>query len=211
MKLVVSGAPGAGKGTQAHFLAEHYGIPHISTGALLREHIKNGSPIGIRVEDLVNKGMLVSNDIVVQVVKDRLALEDCRAGFILDGFPRSIRQAEITEDIAGKLDRVIFIHVDDKVIIQRISGRRICGNCGATWHLVYNPTKDGHHCDACGGKLAQRVDDKAKTVRERLSLFHKETDQINEYFKSAGLLLVVKGLDGIDDTKKCIIEALEKR
>lgn len=210
MRLVVSGAPGAGKGTQAHFLANHYHVPHISTGELLREHIKNKTAIGVQVEDLVNKGMLVSNDIVVQILKDRLTEDDGLSGFILDGFPRNLYQAKIAEEVVGPLDKVVFIHVDDERIIQRISGRRMCSVCGATWHLIYHPVRDPDVCDSCGGKLVQRIDDKAKTVRERLRIFHMEEGPINEYFDSVGLLVMIRGQEQIEDTTRCIIEALSK-
>ena len=208
MKLVVLGAPGAGKGTQAHFLSQHYNIPHISTGTLLREHIKNKTAIGVQVEDLVNNGMLVSDDLIIKVLKDRFMQEDCADGFILDGFPRRLAQAVIIEEVAGKLDRVVLIHVEDEVIVQRISGRRICNNCGATWNLIYRPTKKEDVCDSCGGELAQRIDDKAKTVRERLRIHSIEEKPICEYFESISLLTVIREQDSIENTTKCIIEAL---
>jgi len=208
MKLVVLGAPGAGKGTQAHFLAEHFCVPHISTGALLREHIKGRTKIGLEVEALVGAGAFVSDEIVIRVLRERLGRSDCAGGFILDGFPRNVEQAKILDDVAGRLDKVVLIHIDDEEIVERIGGRRICSACEATWHLIYRPVKQEGICDLCGGKLIQRVDDKAKTVRERLRIYNIEEAPIRDYLDSAGLLVTVRGQEKIEDTTCCVIEAV---
>lgn len=209
MKLVVLGAPGAGKGTQAHFVSEHYDIPHISTGDLLRDHMKRGTEIGKQITNLMEQGMLVPDEVVIKILKERIVDADCKNGFLLDGFPRTRAQAEITESITGALNKVVSVHVDDAVIIERMSGRRICSSCGATYHMVYKPPKKEHICDQCGGTLIQRNDDKAKTVRNRLDIYHGEAEPIKEFFKKENKLAIVDGVGEISDITKEIIKAID--
>lgn len=209
MKLVVLGAPGAGKGTQAHFISIHYGIPHISTGNLLREEMKNKTALGKEISHLIEAGKLVPDETVTEVLKERLNEADCNNGFLLDGYPRTLAQAQITENIAGELDKVVSVHVDDAVIIDRMSGRRICEDCGATFHLHYKPPKIKRQCDDCGGHLIQRDDDKAKTVRDRLNIYHKEAEPIKSFFQKLGKLVVVDGMNDIEKITDTIIAAIE--
>jgi adenylate kinase len=210
MKLIVLGAPGAGKGTQAHFMSQHYNIPHISTGNMLRSEINKGTETGKEIDHLVKTGKLVADETVITLLKERLKNSDCNNGFLLDGFPRTLAQAKQTESITGNIDKVILVHLDDEVIIERMSGRRICERCGSTYHLVYKPPKEKGICDVCGGDLIQRNDDKAKTVRNRLEIYHNEATPIENFFKQEGKLAVIEGIGEIADITKKVIEAIEK-
>jgi len=209
MKIIVLGAPGAGKGTQAHFLALCLGIPHIATGTLLREAAKQSTPEGKALSGLLEKGQLAPNETVIQLLKERLLQPDCQNGFVLDGFPRNAEQAETMERTTGLPDKVVLIHVDDEVIVRRIVDRRMCRVCESSWHLVYHPPAKAGVCDLCGGELVQRVDDKAKTVRERLIIFHREEAPINVFFKEKGLLTVVQGQEKVEDTAEAVLKALQ--
>jgi adenylate kinase len=212
MKLILLGAPGAGKGTQAAMLATKFEIPHISTGDIFRNNIKTGTELGLKAKQYIDKGMLVPDEVTVSIVKDRLAQEDCKKGFLLDGFPRTIPQAEYLDRALNamemKLDAVLNIYVSDEHIIKRMSGRRVCPSCGMSYHILYNPPHEGDKCDSCGAELIQREDDKEETVISRLSVYHNQTEPLIEYYKAKGLLITVKGEATIEDTSKEVLKAL---
>lgn len=208
MNIILLGAPGAGKGTQAEKISEYYGIPTISTGNLLRETVKSGSELGKQVAELIDNGSFVPDEIVVDILKQRIAKEDCQNGFILDGFPRNVAQAEITEKMGIVIDKVLSIEVPDEEILTRLSGRRVC-SCGASYHTVYNPSADGVHCDKCGEELVIRVDDQPETIKKRLAVFHDKTEQLKEYYLERGLLRIVIGQEEVADTTKETMKALE--
>lgn len=201
MKIVMLGAPGAGKGTQAMRISEEYGIPHISTGDIFRANIKNGTELGQKVKTFMDQGLLVPDELVVDLVVDRLKQEDCTSGYVLDGFPRTIPQADsLTKALAAlgeKLDYAIDIEVPDLDIICRMSGRRACVDCGATYHVVNAPSKKEGICDVCGGKLILRDDDMPDTVKKRLSVYHEQTQPLIDYYSEAGILKRVDGTIGI--------------
>jgi adenylate kinase len=211
MRFILLGAPGAGKGTQAVMLGEKYNIPHISTGDIFRSNIKNGTELGKKAKEYINKGMLVPDEVTVGIVKDRIGQEDCRKGFILDGFPRTIPQAEYLdkalEEMDVSLDAVVSIYVPDENIINRMSGRRVCPSCGMSYHILYNPPRSPGKCE-CGEDVIQRQDDKEETVISRLKTYHDQTEPLIEYYKSKGKLITVIGQEKIDDTSKELINAL---
>lgn len=202
MKIIMLGAPGAGKGTQAKMLAEKYQIPHISTGDIFRANIKNNTPLGEQAKEYMDKGLLVPDELVVDLVIDRFKNPDCANGYILDGFPRTIPQAkalsEALEKIGDKVDFAINVEVPDENIIRRMSGRRACVGCGATYHIKYNPTKEENICDVCGKELILRDDDKPETVEKRLHVYHEQTQPLIAYYKEQGIL---KEVDGTVDMK----------
>lgn len=202
MKIIMLGAPGAGKGTQAKMLAEKYQIPHISTGDIFRANIKNNTPLGKQAKEYMDKGLLVPDELVVDLVIDRFKNPDCEKGYILDGFPRTIPQAkalsEALEKIGDKVDFAINVEVPDENIIRRMSGRRACVGCGATYHIKYNPTKEENICDVCGKELILRDDDKPETVEKRLHVYHEQTQPLIAYYKEQGIL---KEVDGTVDMK----------
>jgi adenylate kinase len=212
MRLVVLGAPGAGKGTQARNLAKIFHIVHISTGDILREHMKRETPIGISIIDLMNKGQLVPDDLVINLIKERIAEEDCGNGFILDGFPRTLFQAEVfdglSETMSVPLDHVISVDVDDEVIVERMSGRLVCPACGAMYHTIYYPSKRGERCDSCGESLIQREDDKAKTVRDRLEIYHEITEPIIAFYRKKNLVFEVSGVGDMQSITDGIVRYL---
>lgn len=209
MKLILLGAPGAGKGTQAEVICKKFNIPSISTGNILREAIKNGTEMGIKAKTYIEKGELVPDSVVIGIVKDRLSQSDCEKGFILDGFPRTIPQAEALDEMGINIDCALSIEVADSTVIARLSGRRVCGDCGASYHIENKkPTKDGV-CDACGGKLVQRKDDSPETVEERLSVYHEQTEPLRDYYKAAGKLKTVEGQEKMEDTSALVLSALE--
>lgn len=209
MNLILLGAPGAGKGTQAEVICEKYQIPAISTGNIIRAAIKAGTELGKQVKDCIEKGDLVPDNIVIELVKNRVADEDCKNGFILDGFPRTIPQAEALDKMNIKIDKVIEIAVADEVIVQRLSGRRVCSNCGTSYHLQFNPTQKEGVCDLCGSKTELRKDDSPKTVRERLMVYHNQTEPLREYYKKQNKLFSVLGQDSIEETSAMILKVLE--
>jgi len=213
MRLILLGAPGAGKGTQAVKLAEKYNIPQVSTGDIFRSNIKNGTELGKKAKEYMDKGLLVPDEVTIDIVKDRLQQPDCSNGFILDGFPRTIPQAEYLdealEDMGVKLDAVLNLHVDDEVIIKRMSGRRVCPGCGMSYHIVSNPPKAGNKCDNCSTELIQRVDDKEETVISRLKTYHDQTEPLIGYYGKKGKLITVNGKKDIDDTTREVLEMLE--
>ena len=203
MKIIMLGAPGAGKGTQAKKIAEKYQIPHISTGDIFRANIKNGTELGKKAKTYMDQGALVPDELVVDLVVDRVAQEDAKNGYVLDGFPRTIPQAEALdaalEKINDKVDYAIDVDVPDENIINRMSGRRACVSCGGTYHIVYNPTKEEGVCDACGGKLILRDDDQPETVKNRLKVYHEQTQPLIEYYQKKNIL---KSVDGTQDMSK---------
>lgn len=209
MKLVLLGAPGAGKGTQAEAICQKLSIPQISTGNILREAMKAGTELGRMAEEYVNSGRLVPEDIIVKLVKTRLSEDDCKNGFILDGFPRTIGQADALYDMGIDIDRVIELVVEDEVIMKRLSGRRVCESCGASYHIEFKPTKKDGVCDKCGGKTVLRKDDAPQTVKDRLTSYHKQTEPLEEYYRQRGLLRVVIGQNDIAETTALTYKALE--
>ena len=209
MNLIFLGAPGAGKGTQAEIVCEKLGIPAISTGNMLREAVKNGTPAGLAAKECMEKGDLVPDDVVIGILKDRIAQDDCKKGFILDGFPRTVEQAEALDNMGINIDKVIEIHVADEKIIARLSGRRVCEGCGASYHLDYKPTKAEGICDGCGAKVVQRVDDKPETVLSRLETYREKTAPLKGYYESKGKLVTVEGQEEIAETSKLTLAAIE--
>ena len=209
MNLILLGAPGAGKGTQAEVISEHLHIPTISTGNIIREALKSGSELGEKARSYMDKGALVPDEIVIGIIKERLAEEDCQNGFILDGFPRTIPQAEALDRMGVVIDRVIDIEVADDVIAQRVSGRRVCLACGATYHIDYKkPSVDGV-CDKCGDTLVQRKDDHPNTVKDRLRVYHEQTEPLKSYYAQSGKLKIVEGQEEVKDTSALVLAALE--
>ena len=209
MKLILLGAPGAGKGTQAEIISEHLNIPTISTGNIIREALKSGTEMGLKAKSFIESGKLVPDAVVIGIIQDRLAEEDCKDGFILDGFPRTIPQAEALDRMGVVIDRVIDIEVADDVIAQRVSGRRVCLACGATYHIEYKkPAVDGV-CTKCGDTLVQRKDDHPDTVKERLSVYHAQTEPLKDYYAKSGKLVIVEGQEEVEDTTRLTLAAVD--
>ena len=208
MKLILLGAPGAGKGTQAEILSAKLSIPTISTGNILRAAIKDGTPIGLEAKSYMDAGKLVPDSVIIGVVAQRLAQPDCAGGFILDGVPRTIGQAEALDAEGVTFDRVVSIEISDQEIEERMGGRRVCQSCGAPYHVKARPPKTEGVCDACGGALVQRADDKAETVRERLAVYHAETEPLKGFYEQKGLLTQVANQSTIEATTQVIMEAL---
>lgn len=209
MKLIFLGAPGAGKGTQAEVVCEKLGIPAISTGNIIRAALKEQTEMGIKAKDYIEKGQLVPDDVVIGIIKERLAKDDCKNGFVLDGFPRTVPQAEALDEMGIEIDKVIDIEVPDEKIVARMSGRRVCGSCGASYHLLYKkPEKEGI-CNACGSELVQRADDKAETVLDRLTVYHTQTEPLIDFYRAKGKLRVVEGQEEVADTSALTLKALE--
>ena len=193
MNLILLGAPGAGKGTQAELLTEKLGIPAISTGNMLREAMANGSELGKQVKQYMDEGSLVPDDVILSIIAERVAQPDCKNGFILDGVPRTLAQAEAMEAKGIKIDHVVSLEVDDSAIVGRMSGRRVCTKCGASYHIVNNPTKTEGICDLCGGEVAIRKDDEPETVLHRLEVYHASTEVLKSFYQQRGLLRLVEG------------------
>ena len=208
MKLILLGAPGAGKGTQADNISKKYGIPQISTGNILRAEVKKESELGLKVKDILATGGLVPEEIVIAMVKERLKADDCANGYILDGFPRNIAQAEALDSFAS-IDAVLLISVPDEKIVARMSGRRTCPGCGATYHVISNPPKAEGVCDACGAKLTVRADDREEVVRDRLRVYHDQTEPLIAYYGKKGLVREVNGQETIEETTRLTMQALE--
>ncbi len=209
MKLILLGAPGAGKGTQAEIICKEKNIPTISTGNMLREALKNGTEMGLKAKVYMDAGDLVPDDIIIGIIKDRVAQPDCANGFILDGFPRTIPQAEALDNMGVDIDAVLDIEVADEAIITRMSGRRVCEKCGSSYHMLYKQPKVEGVCDNCGGTLVQRKDDHPDTVKDRLNVYHNQTEPLKEYYSKQGKLLVVHGQEEVEDTTRLVREALE--
>ena len=208
MKIIFLGAPGAGKGTQAEVVSERLGIPTISTGAIIREAIKNGTPTGLKAKKLIEQGNLLPDDIVIEIVKERLAKSDCSHGYILDGFPRTVPQAEALDHMGVVLDKVVSLEVDDEVILERMTGRRVCSTCGKTYHIHHAPSKDGKNCDKCKTELSVRADDAPEVVKSRLDLYHDITEPLKHYYANTGKLVMVPGEKEISTTTVHTLEAL---
>ncbi len=215
MRIVLLGPPGAGKGTQAAKIIEEYSVPHISTGDIFRKNLKEGTPLGVKAKGYMDQGLLVPDELVVDLVKDRLLEEDCKDGFMLDGFPRTVFQAEELEKELTRLDQtlnvVININVDVELLFKRLTGRRICKSCGATYHIYFNPTKSEGVCDKCGGELYQRDDDQETTVKKRLEVYQDQTQPLIDYYKDKGTLVDIDGVGEIDDVFRRISASLQER
>jgi adenylate kinase len=212
MKIIMLGAPGAGKGTQAKRIAEKYSIPHISTGDIFRANIKEGTELGKKAKEYMDQGLLVPDELVVDLVVDRVGQTDCKNGYVLDGFPRTIPQAESLDaalaKLGEKMDYAIDVDVPDENIVSRMGGRRACVGCGATYHVVFNPTKTEGICDVCGEKLILRDDDQPETVQKRLDVYHEQTQPLIEYYTKAGILKTVDGTVAMDEVFQAIVQIL---
>ena len=211
MKLILLGAPGAGKGTQAELLEEKLSIPAISTGNMLRESVANGSALGQKVKKFMDEGSLVPDDVILDIVAERVTHDDCKNGFILDGVPRTLAQAEALEARNVTVDHVVSIEIDDAVIESRMTGRRVCSRCGGSFHIVANPPKTEGICDLCGGKLIIRKDDAPETVRHRLEVYHAQTEVLKDFYAGRGKLRLVDGSKSIQDTFAAILSAIGER
>lgn len=213
MKIIMLGAPGAGKGTQAKMLADKYEIPHISTGDIFRANIKNETELGKKAKEYMDKGLLVPDELTVNLVVDRIKQDDCSKGYILDGFPRTIPQAEALDaalsELDDKLDYAVNVEVPDENIVNRMSGRRACVGCGATYHIVHIPTKAEGICDRCGKELILRDDDKPETVQKRLKVYHEQTQPLIDYYQGKGILKEVDGTVDMKDVFNAIVNVLE--
>ena len=209
MKLILLGAPGAGKGTQAEVISEKYNIPTISTGNIIRAALKNGTEMGLKAKAYTEQGKLVPDDVVIGIIRERLAESDCEGGFILDGFPRTIPQAEALDDMGITMDAALSIEVADSEIVKRMSGRRVCEKCGASYHTEYKKPAVEGKCNFCDGALVIRKDDEPETVKNRLNVYHEQTEPLKDYYKSCGKLLCVEGQDKVEDTTRLVLAALE--
>ena len=209
MNLILLGAPGAGKGTQAEVISKEFNIPTISTGNMLRAAVKAGTEYGLKAKAAMDAGDLVSDDIVIGILKDRIKEPDAANGFILDGFPRTVPQAEALDKMGVTIDKVLEIFVPDETIKQRVSGRRVCLDCGATYHVDFKPSKVEGVCDVCGKELVIRKDDKPETVISRLKTYHEQTAPLKGYYDNQGKLVTVEGQDALEETTKLVLEALK--
>ena len=208
MNLILLGAPGAGKGTQAEVISEKLGIPQISTGNILREAVKNGTECGLKAKSFMESGALVPDEVVIGILKDRIAEDDCKNGFILDGFPRTVPQAEALDAMNIQIDKVIEISVPDETIKQRVSGRRVCEGCGASYHVEFKPSKVEGKCDKCGAATIIRKDDQPETVIERLKTYHEKTAPLKDYYEKQGKLVTVIGQEEVSETSKLTLAAV---
>ena len=209
MRLILLGAPGAGKGTQAEVICNTLNIPAISTGNILREAKANKTPLGLEAASYMDSGKLVPDEVVINILKERLKEDDCKNGFILDGFPRTVPQAEALDQMGAEIDRVVDLEVPDEKIMARLSGRRVCEKCGSSYHVLYKPTKVEGVCDRCGGKTVQRKDDAPETIKERLEVYHAQTEPLKDYYKKTGKLVVVEGQEEVADTTALTLKAVE--
>lgn len=208
MRIIFLGAPGAGKGTQADIVASRLGIPTISTGAIIREALKAGTEMGLKAKEFIEAGALVPDDIVIGIIKERLAKSDCGKGFILDGFPRTVPQAEALDKMGISLDKVVSIEVCDEQIVKRMSGRRVCSNCGASYHVDNKPSRDGVNCDKCATKLTTRSDDAPEVVLSRLEVYHSTTEPLKDFYSSKGNLVLVDGLGTVEEISARTLKAI---
>ena len=208
MKIIFLGAPGAGKGTQAEIVAEKLGIPTISTGAIIREALKAGTDMGLKAKKFIEMGALVPDDVVIGIIKERLQKSDCGAGFILDGFPRTVPQAEALERMGITLDKIVSIEVPDEKIVERMSGRRVCSTCGASYHVAFNPSGDGVNCDKCGTELTTRKDDAPEVVLSRLEVYHSTTEPLKDFYAKRGNLALVDGVGEVEEISVRTLKAL---
>ncbi len=213
MKLIFLGPPGAGKGTQAKMMIDRYGIPQISTGDILRAAVKEGTPMGKKAKEYMDAGKLVTDDIVIGIMEDRLKQNDCKKGFILDGFPRTVAQAEALDNmlmnLGMPLDKVLALIVPDGELLKRLTGRRTCKSCGQMYHIVFDPPKNESVCDKCGGELYQRQDDNEETIKNRLSVYHSQTSPLIEFYSKKGILFEIDGTRSPEEIFKSIIQILE--
>lgn len=209
MNLILLGAPGAGKGTQAEKICDKLDIPAISTGNIIRAALKEGTQMGLKAKSYMDAGQLVPDDVVIGIIQERLQNEDCQNGFILDGFPRTIPQAQALEDMGVRIDKVIDIEVADEAITKRMSGRRVCAACAASYHLDYKPSQTAGKCDKCGGELVQRKDDHPDTVLKRLDEYHAQTEPLKDFYSKLNKLCIVEGQEEVEDTTKLVFAALE--
>jgi len=209
MNLILLGAPGAGKGTQGEIIRERLEIPSISTGVILREAIKAGTELGKKAKAIIDQGGLVPDEVVNGIVKERLAQEDCKNGFILDGFPRTLPQAQALDQMGFAIDKVLYIQVPDALIEERLGNRRVCESCGATYHLINQPSSAGELCEKCGGRLIVRKDDKPETIRERLATYHQMTEPLVEYYRRQGKLFEIDGSTTIEAATEATLRVLE--
>ena len=209
MKLILLGAPGAGKGTQAAVISRELGIPAISTGNILRAAIQEGTPTGMKAKTYMDEGHLVPDEVIIGIIKERLAEPDCAKGYILDGVPRTIAQAEALEAAGIKFDHVVSMEIADATIMERMSGRRVCSKCGASYHIEFKPSKAEGICDACGEALVQRKDDAPETVLDRLKVYHEQTEPLKDYYAKSGKLRTVQGQEKVEDTTRLTLAALE--
>ena len=210
MNLILMGAPGAGKGTQSAKISDKWNIPAVSTGDMLRAAVKEGTEMGVKAKSFMDAGQLVPDEVVIGIIKDYLSSDKCTNGFILDGFPRSIPQAEALEKMGVKIDAALSIEVADEKIVERMSGRRICSSCGASYHTVYNPPKVADVCDSCSSALYTRADDAAETVLSRLETYHSITEPLKDFYASRDLLICVEGQEKVEDTTALVMTALSK-
>ncbi|MBQ8859232.1 MAG: adenylate kinase [Clostridia bacterium] len=208
MKIIFLGAPGAGKGTQAEIVSARLAIPTISTGAIIREAIKNGTEMGLAAKKFTDAGALVPDEVVIGIIRERLAKDDCQNGFILDGFPRTVPQAEALDAMGVELDAVVSLEVADEKIVERMSGRRVCAKCGATYHVLYNPSANGTACDKCGSELSIRRDDAPEVVKSRLDVYHESTEPLKDFYAAKGVLRLVEGQERLEDTTALTLAAL---
>lgn len=209
MRLILIGAPGAGKGTQADILSKMYAIPVIGTGNIIREAIKQGSELGKKFKSFTDRGLLVPDELVVEMVADRLSHDDCKNGYILDGFPRTVVQAEEFEKMGGKIDCVLCFEVSDADVVRRMGGRRVCSKCGATYHLVNKPSQTENVCDLCGGALNRRDDDAPDTVLERLRVYHEQTEPLVNFYSSHAKFVVIDAMQSVDEITRKAVAAVE--
>ncbi len=209
MKLILLGAPGAGKGTQAENISSHYQVPTISTGNMIRAAIHNGTELGLQAKSLIDAGKLVPDETVIGMIQERLAEDDCKNGFILDGFPRTIPQAEALERMGVEIDMALSIEVADEKIVQRMGGRRVCPACGMTYHIDFKPSKDNKHCDECNTELIIRQDDKPETVLDRLHTYHETTEPLKAFYAERSKLVTVEGQEELAETTKLTLNAIE--
>ena len=213
MKLILLGPPGAGKGTQAKMLTDEFGIRQISTGDILRAAVKEGTPMGIKAKGFMDSGALVPDEVVIGIVTERLQKEDCESGFILDGFPRTVPQADALagnlDELDKNLDAVISLEVDIEALVERLTGRRTCRECGRGYHIAFDPSKAEGVCDACGGELFQRDDDQEETIRKRLDVYNEQTSPLTDYYADAGLLKSLDGMQQIDSVQQQMLDILK--
>lgn len=211
MKMLIMGAPGSGKGTQSEILTEELSIPAISTGAMLRTAIAEGTEVGKEASKYINDGKLVPDEVMINLVLDRISKDDCANGYILDGFPRTLAQAEAMTDAGIEIDTALMIDVEDEAIMGRLGGRRVCGKCGATYHTQFKPSSKGDKCEVCGEELTIRDDDKPETIANRLKIYHETTAPVIDYYREMGKLTVVKAVEGVEATTELVLKALGKK
>lgn len=209
MKLILLGAPGAGKGTQAEIICDKFNIPAVSTGNIIRDAVKNSTEMGIKAKSYIDSGALVPDEVIIAIIKERLAEDDCKNGFILDGVPRTVAQAKSLEDMDINIDLVVNIKVEDDAIMRRLSGRRVCSSCGASYHTLFKPSSAPEVCDRCNGALIVRKDDEPATILERLRVYHDQTEPLVDFYQQKGKLATVEGQEEVKDTTSLLLKALE--